>query len=891
MTKTEIVSTFKEALNSVGYDEARIRRNYDFCDLTGSTAQVRRIPLAAFAGYPQSYRNARVGVILADEIVGDVANNYRALGAPLLMMVQNGTVQPLAAGLESVKQAGKPFRLQDTERAFRDNRKSWGPEALGRVKSPADVSASSQPDLFDTGLGNALQRRFQIRLKELLEHSFKEIETTYREVHGKAPNVSQLFAFLFRFVTAKIFMDRADAKGWDELNDPLEIMKAAEKQTGLLDKPESDFRRKPILDAAWASVSRNLHFQNLSVPDLAFVAESAFITDRTRDELGVHSTPERLADYIVSQLPWGEVAVDKRVVWEPFCGHGIFLAKAMERLGQDIQPSLSPKSRHENFQQRLIGVETDPLSLEICRLVLTLSDYPNDNSWQLYHADVFDWPKWRSTLQSATAVLANPPYEAFEEKYRQSINATKTKPPAELLHRILERPPQLLGLVLPQSFLSDPIYRNANRQMARCYDSIKIVELPRIFRYADNETVAISASGLRTEGNSVVVHYAEVRKDGVERFFEDWHVSDARSTELPVPPPASGLRFTLRLLPTDSIFPKIRTRLKLGEIAHIHQGIHWIRRTDGKSQAEPRTDVASDKEKKGFCLGAEKMNGNLMQFQLRTLRYLSLLDQDQDPSTRANKRPWEKRKAVCNAARFQPMSPWRLAAYADAKGRAFTKQYFAIWPEEGLSEFAIAAILASPIANAFSFERDLDRHNHIETLLQLPMPDVKHLQPEGELHRRAMELQEMLAMRDFEQSPTAQAVTEALLRLDSTVLASYELSPSVQRQLLKIFDGWSRPLPPPFESVFTRYFPDHFEEDITLADFLAITADWNATNRCRLKLIQKKTEKTITPDEREELQQLQRLAGLKRELLSCPSLKELGQMEADLRRKALWRGA
>jgi len=278
------------------------------------------------------------------------------------------------------------------------------------------------------------------------------------------------------------------------LSDPLEILKAAEKQTGLLDKPESDFRRKPILDATWASISSNLHFQNLSVPDLAFVAESAFITDRTRDELGVHSTPEGLADYIVNHLPWKEVPVDERVVWEPFCGHGIFLAKAMERLGQDIKTSLSPKGRHEYFRGRLIGVETDPLSLEICRLVLTLSDYPNDNSWELYHADVFDWPQWRSTLHSAAVVLANPPYEAFTKKYRRDIGSIKTKPPAEFLYRLLQEPPKLIGLVLPQSFLSDPIYQDANRVLARRYDSIQIVELPRIFRYANNETVAVMAS-------------------------------------------------------------------------------------------------------------------------------------------------------------------------------------------------------------------------------------------------------------------------------------------------------------------------------------------------------------------------------------------------------------
>ncbi|HAO77390.1 MAG TPA: hypothetical protein DCQ92_00155, partial [Verrucomicrobia subdivision 3 bacterium] len=530
MTKTEIASTFKAALGFAGYDGARIRRNYDFCDLTGSTTCVRRIPLAAFAGYPQSYRNARIGVVFADESAGNSASEYKALGAPLLMTVQNDTVQPWAVGMDGAKPAGKSFRLQDTERVFRENRTSWGPDALGRMKTTADVSAHSQPDIFDTGLAPALARQFQTRLKELLGHSFQEIAVAYKEVHGRPAKVAPLFAFLFRFVTAKIFMDRADAKGWDGLNDPLDILKAAEKQTGLLDKPESDFRRKRILETAWASVKNTLHFQNLSVPDLAFVAESAFITDSTRDEFGVHSTPAGLADYIVNHLPWEQVPVDERVVLEAFSGHGIFLAKAMERLGQDLAPSLGPRARHEYFRHRLVGVETDPLSLEICRLVLTLSDYPNSNSWtNLYHADLFRWPEWKSKLQSAAAVLANPPYEAFSASYRRSIGATKTKPPAEFLHRLLQQPPRLLGLVLPQSFLSDPVYQDANRQMARRYDSIRIVELPPIFRYANNETVAVMASGLQIEGRTVKVHYAEVQKGGVEQFLEDWHVSEARS--------------------------------------------------------------------------------------------------------------------------------------------------------------------------------------------------------------------------------------------------------------------------------------------------------------------------------------------------------------------------
>ena len=888
MTKHEILTMLSAALTSAGYDGARIRRNYDFCDLTGSTAQVRRIPLAAFAGYPQSYRNARVGVIFSDSAGMQSVVDYRALGAPLFIVVTNEVAEPWAAGVSDAKPVGPAFRVRDAERVFAEQRDKWGPTALGRVKSTSEVSARSQNDLFDTGLVPALERQFQSRLKELLEHSFKEIETAYRQVHNRRPKVPALFAFLFRFVTAKIFMDRADAKGWAGLSDPLEILKAAEAQTGLLEKPESEFRRKSILEAAWASVSRNLHFQNLSVPDLAFVAESAFITDRTRDELGVHSTPEGLADYIVNHLPWEQVPVGERVVWEPFCGHGIFLAKAMERLGQDIDPEFSPSQRHNYFRERLIGVESDPLSLEICRVVLTLSDYPNHNKWELHHDDVFAWPGWESTLTAAAIVLANPPYEAFEKSYQRKIKGAKTNPHAELLHRLLKQPPRLWGLVLPQSFLSDPVYREANGQLARRYEEIQILELPRIFRYADNETVAVMASGLRSEGKTVHVSYSEVQKDGVERFLEDWHVSNPRNGELAVPPVTGGLRFTLRLPPTSSVFTHFRAGVTLGAVADIHKGVNWIPRTDGKPRTAPRTDVAADKPKRGFYRGAEKMEGNLAQFQLRATRYLSLLDEDQNPSTRANKRRWEKPKAVCNAARLLRRSPWRLAAWADAEGLAFTQHFFAIWPHEGVSEFALASILASPIANAFSFERDMERHNHIETLCQLPLPDLEHLKPNGELHRRAAELQDMLAVRDFTQPPTPEAVREAVLRLDAAVLAAYDLPASAQHQLLKQFNGWRRPLPPPYDQAFDRYFPDHFEEKITLTELLAITFDWERTSERKTELIEKKVRREATKPELAELERLKFLTEARGEYFSPVPVAKLGALQAKLEAEGKW---
>jgi hypothetical protein len=133
----------------------------------------------------------------------------------------------------------------------------------------------------------------------------------------------------------------------------------------------------------------------------------------------------------------------------------------------------------------------------------------------------------------------------------------------------------------------------------------------------------------------------------------------------------------------------------------------------------------------------------------------------------------------------------------------------------------------------------------------------------------------------------AETLRELQWRIDAEILLLYELPVELERQLLDYFSGWRR-VGVPYQQ--DRYFPEGFDEPISLADYLAITADWDVTNKRRLGLIEKKIAKTARPEEGEELRQLQRLAGLKRELLSSPSLKELAEMETDMRRRGLWRG-
>lgn len=881
------IRVFKAALEEAGYDVRHIATDYSFANFGDSASPTTEVPLAAFDGYPFTYRNACIGVVFRQHAdSADAIHQYMALGAPLVFEVSENSVQPWRIGPKRAVADGKRFRIDDIESVFRAHRSAWNPSAIGRLKSASDVRTSQQLDFYDAGLLPVLEQFFQSKLKDLLERAFSDTAECFRSVHGRDPEVSCLFPFLFRFVTAKIFMDRADAKGWENLSSPKQILNRAEAHSGsgLLNKLPKEFLDGRILTKAWESISRSLHFENLSVPDLVGIYEDLFIDDTARRNLGVHGTPVALATYVINQMPWETVPVDERVVLEPFCGHGVFLAQAMERLGRDLNSKLTPRQRHEYFRKRLIGVEKDPLAIEVCRLLLTLADYPNDNSWQLHQSDVFEFPEWDSVTKLASAVVANPPYESFSSVHRSQVRAVKAHPPAEFIHRLMDQPPKLLGLILPQSFLSSPSYQDANRKIAQRYSEVSVVELPKLFKYADNETVAILGSGLRNGGERTSVHYSEVLPTGVNAFYQTGEVSHLRAGKLKIQ--GANRQFTLWIPPKGSLFTSLPSQHCLGDLATGHKGINWKPRRDGLPRTRPRTDTASDATRPGFLRGVEKMSGNLSQFQIKQFRFLSLLEQDQSKRDKAWKLDWQSKKVVCNAARFERKSPWRLAGWADSEGLVFTKQFLVFWPAQGISEFALAAVLSSPLASAFCFERDLGIDNRISTLSHLPVPSPERLQYGGPLHEQAKLLQEVFASRDFGAPLDVPRVMEAVLRLDSLVLAAYELPARVERELLNQFHSWRRPISIPFFS----FFPDHFTDPIRLHEFVSIQYEWDHLNERRCNLIEKEVSKTrLTAGERDELDRLQNLADLLIRLKNPYPLDETAKIISELKSKGKWK--
>lgn len=94
-------------------------------------------------------------------------------------------------------------------------------------------------------------------------------------------------------------------------------------------------------------------------------------------------------------------------------------------------------------------------------------------------------------------------------------------------------------------------------------------------------------------------------------------------------------------------------------------------------------------------------------------------------------------------------------------------------------------------------------------------------------------------------------------RVDAEVLRLYNLPAKLERQLLDLFSGVRRRGVP---FVQTEYFPKGHTNLDRLSDLLAITVDWEKTNRRRGKLMDLEDEGSLTPAQAEELANLQRLA-------------------------------
>jgi hypothetical protein len=612
-------------------------------------------------------------------------------------------------------------------------------------------------------------------------------------------------------LAAKIFKDKRHSGNW-AAPDAETIINEIQRFYGLdgLDFGHilEDSSTQQIV---WDKFRNAFNFQNISVDDLAFIYENTLIRKETRKQFGIHSTPPVIAELMVGRLPFESLPEQGRYVLEPCAGHGVFLVAALRRLRELLPTSWTNQEKHAYLKERLTAIEMDAFAAEVCRLSLTLADYPNPNGWEILSEDIFSTDVLELQLTRGQIVLCNPPFENFTpaERNRYGQLVQNVHKPYEVFRKVLTHPPTMFGFVLPKSAIVGSRYRDLQDHIARSYQNIETISLPdRVFAFSDQETVLLLASGRNDSAQANVLTRTFWVKDNDRQSLLE--TGQLQGEVIRVVSRAAAER-PIRLWnpPLSELWDYLEGYPELKDMTEIHWGIEW-----NISLKENRELLVSPFQEHGFKKGLDTAQDKIEPYLIKGVVYLNVHERYRRRA--AHHFPWDKPKVIANSRRMS-RSPWRIVGYPDSEGLVCYKNFFGIWPRTEVNIEVLSAIINSPLLNAALFSKGYGRDNPVDVLEQIPVPfaDAIDSTQVTDLVRHYGTLRLQLD-KSAHREATIQDCVRILYRIDALILKAYDLPPKLERRLLEFFRGYNRPLP--FK--FPDYYPADFKPYLPFYKFI-----------------------------------------------------------------------
>lgn len=776
-------------LTRLGYREADVIQGFRFAAVDLPSRPVREVDAAAFWDGPASYRTAALGVVrtAVNETARETVEATRSLGAPFLIVIEHDEASMWTYTARGVTQL-KTTSASEWQTLLA-NREKFGPGPIRQLKAlhiREDVPSTGL--LFDPRTLYAIQANTQLALDDMLTVFLSHFdgEKVATGQLSLQTHYEVLFPLVFRLLAGKILIDRQDSRVASvDADDPRQVVATVESLYSLpAQRLQWTKSRVTQLAAAWLALREGLYVRNVAADDLAFVYENTLITRETRKAFGTHSTPYSAADYVIRslRLPEGNAAAKLRV-YEPFAGACVFLTAALRRFKELFPQSWSVVKVHEHLVSHFVASEIDQFACEIARLALILADYPNQNGWRITHEDLFKADRLAERVSQCDVLLCNPPFEDFDEP-RLGMSVHK---PVVLLDAIVRTPPSFLGVVMPSGFSSHKIYREHIRRICEIYGDVEVMQLPEgVFRHASIGAEILIAQCRRADdvqhvdtSDETTLRKSIVRRTDWPRFTHTLQTSSSDIVQVN-PRRSPGL---LALRPLRRVWEYLAECPVIGDVAEMHRGLEWT--TD-------QSEASRLKATPGFRRGLHRSGESLAQFEVKQTVYLD---------TRASNLrggainyPWASPKLIANAIRTS-RGPWRLAATVDKHGLLVSQQFYGIWLRESheplLSLIELCAVLNSPVANAFSFVHDEQKHLRKETLQKLPLPSARISREVESLIGEYMSASEGDDGPLFSSRP--KSAQDLLMEIDALVLRAYDLPPRLERELLRFMSDGQRP--------------------------------------------------------------------------------------------------
>ena len=337
---------------------------------------------------------------------------------------------------------------------------------------------------------------------------------------------------------------------------------------------------------------------------------------------------------------------------------------------------------------------------------------------------------------------------------------------------------------------------------------LKLLALPeRVFQHSEAEAVLLLCSGLHQ--GTVQLRTREVYQRDLEDFYSV-HQSSYDAERL-VEDARTVFADSMWQPPLEEVWQATEGMSRLGDFASVHRGIEY-----NVPFTENEARLVSHENRPGFTAGVHTVQDTVEPFVIARSVFLNA---DLNlMRTFAYKFPWNEPKLIVNASR-QSRGPWNISASIDYRGLVCYRNFHGIWPTGELPLEVLAAVLNSPVANAFISARGGNRYIRARSLKAIPIPvfgesqqqRISSLVGQYTQARQSWLLEETLT--NEEQHPCL-----TLMRLiDAEVLKAYDLEPRIERMLLDYFNGHQRLGP----IKFIQYFPPTFRPFIPWHRYLS----------------------------------------------------------------------
>ena len=808
--------TLRPFLEDCGYQPQLLVRRYRFGTADGS----RVAPLVAFAHQPTDARSVCLAAIRASGDPIETVAECRELGAPVIFVCHEDGLQWWRQGTET-PQYLTTVAVSDLQGFFEQHRDDFAPAAIYRAKTwgrfePAQLS------FVDVGLMPLLEEEIGQALSRLVERVVRDLNVALDAPRMTGKRAQWLFLTVFWLLAAKILRDKQVASFESlDLTDIDEVFaRIANHYGSSLSLHTRKSRERDALSAASHTVVQFSHLGHVTTESLAYVYENTLISKEVRAQLGIHSTPSYLVDYLLWRLtPWiAEMPEDDRHIFEPACGHPAFLVAAMRLLKELHTTTVSPQVLRTYLRQRLHGIEIDPFAIEIARLAMTLADIPNPDGWDLRQADMFLGDTLERMAGRAMVLLANPPFENFKKKdrdryTRQGVTLTYINKTAELLHRTLShlQPGAAFGVILPQGLLHSKNAINLRTFISRNFEVDEICLFPdKVFAFSDMESALLL--GRRTRASNLSGHRVRFRRvrEADMRRFKAAHVA---TTEYWAPQkrfiddPAA----TMRLPELEEVWTWCQSLPRFNDIAKIGKGLEY----KGKHSLSETAQTISTTHFPGAVRGFARLTSGLRIDSQPPEVWMSI---DSGVISRPRSGTTTGVPQILLNYGWVSRSSWCLKAIIDRAGHAVTSRFLTIRPlsESTPLEF-FWALCNSPFANAYIYTHSDKRAVLSGTVRAMPTPRTTHagIQRVVEaVHTYLNAVGSSLATSILDERDSC----ELLKQVDAAILRLYDMPPRLERQVLDLFAGRQRP-GVPFS--FNRYFPEGFEPCFPLYTYLS----------------------------------------------------------------------